>query len=107
MLDQLCTSRNDGADPVECLRQLWAVSIDNQPVSMAAFDAAERMDIGMRGLIGLVPLAGLSPGRHTINVEWNPNSTDQDSPIDDRYTQVSSEYAIHIAFAPGYELQLD
>jgi hypothetical protein len=107
VLDQLCTSPNDGADPVECLRQLWAVSIDNQPVSMAGFDAAERMDIGMRGLIGLVPLAGLSPGRHTINVEWNPNSTDQDVPIDDRYTQVSSDYVIHIAFAPGYELQLD
>ena len=107
VLDQLCTSASEAPDRVECLRGLWAVSIDEQPVSMEGFGTAERKDISMRGLIGLVPLAGLAPGLRTIRVTWNPSATDQDAPIDDRYVQVNVTYAIPIAFAPGYELQLE
>ena len=107
VLDQLCTSGSDAPDPAECLRSLWVVSIDEQPVSMEGFETAERMDIGMRGLIGLVPLAGLAPGLHTISVVWNPSATEQDASIDDRYAQINRTYAIPIAFAPGYELPLE
>jgi hypothetical protein len=107
MLEQLCPDPSDAAERVGCLRQLWAVSIDEQPVSMESFRAAERLDIGMRGLIGLVPMAGLSPGLRTIRVEWNPNLRDEDTLVDDRYTQITSTFDIPIAFAPNYELQLE
>ncbi len=107
MLEQLCPDPSDAADRVECLRKLWSVSIDEQPVSMADFKAAERFDIGMSGLIGLVPMAGLAPGLRTIRVEWNPNLPDQDTLVDDRYAQINSTFNIHIAFAPDYELQIE
>ena len=107
MLEQLCPSPSDAADRVGCLRKLWTVSIDQQPVSMADFKAAERLDIGMRGLIGLVPMTGLAPGLRTIRVEWNPNLPDQDTLVDDRYAQITSTFDIPIAFAPDYELQLE
>ena len=107
MLEQLCPSPSDAADRVECLRKLWSVSIDEQPVSMVDFKAAERFDIGMRGLIGLVPMAGLAPGLRTIRVEWNPNLPDQDTLVDDRYAQINSTFDISIAFAPDYELQIE
>lgn len=106
VLDQLCNLTVD-EENVECLRKLWAVSIDDQSVSMEGFQTAERMDIGMRGLIGLVPMAGLEPGLRNISVEWNPNPINQDTPIDDRYTQINRTFTIPIAFAPDYELQLD
>lgn len=107
VLDRLCTTAAVEGDSTGCLRRLWAVSIDEQPVSIAEFQTAERMDIGMRGLIGLVPLEGLSPGLRTIKVIWNPGASEQDTPIDDRYTQVNRTYVIPIAFAPGYELPLE
>jgi hypothetical protein len=107
ILDQLCGSTDDAEDRVECLRKLWSVSIEDQPVPMAGFAVAERLDIGMRGLIGLVPMSGLKPGLRSIRVEWNPDSTDQDALVDDRYTQINRIYEIPIAFAPDYELQLD
>ena len=107
MLEQLCPSPSDAADRVGCLRKLWTVSIGETPVSMADFKAAERLDIGMRGLIGLVPMTGLAPGLRTIRVEWNPNLPDQDTLVDDRYAQITSTFDIPIAFAPDYELQLE
>ena len=107
VLDQICTGEGAAPDNVDCLRRLWAVSIDGKPVPMEDFAAAECMDIGMRGLMGLVPLAGLAPGLRAIAVQWNPGSTDQDRPIDDRYSQINRTYTIPIAFAPGYELPLE
>lgn len=106
VLEQLCGIANEETDRIACLRQLWSVSVDGRAVPMADFIAAERTDLGMRGLIGLIPLAGLAPGMHAIEVIWNPNATEQDAPLDDRYTQINSTYTIPIAFAPDYELAL-
>jgi hypothetical protein len=83
------------------------VSIDGKPVSITSFEPAERADLGMRGLIGLVPLTGLEPGLCHIEVIWNPGVTDDADPLDDRYAQVNSRYVIPIAFAPGFELPLE
>lgn len=107
LLDQLCGSADQAPDKIDCLRQLWTVSIDGTTVSMSNFVAAERADIGMRGLIGLVPLAGLEPGLRKIEVVWNPNVADDATPLDDRYAQVNITFVIPIAFAPGYELSLE
>lgn len=107
VLDQMCGGAAETGDTIACLRRLWNVAIDGKPVSMAGFESAERSDLGMRGLIGLVPLAGLEPGLRHIEVVWNPDATETAAPLDDRYTQVNSRYVIPIAFAPGYEISVD
>jgi hypothetical protein len=107
VLDQLCGSAEETPDTIACLRQLWTVNIDGEPVSMASFTPAERADLGMRGLIGLVPLAGLKPGLRRIEVVWNPGATEETAPLDDRYAQLNSRYVIPIAFSPGFELPLE
>ncbi|MDX1517391.1 MAG: hypothetical protein R3288_11155 [Woeseiaceae bacterium] len=107
VLDQLCGSAEEAPDKVACLRQLWAVSIEGKPVPLADFVAAERADLGMRGLVGLVPLDGLKPGLRRITVTWNPTATAETVPLDDRYTVVTQQYAIPIAFSPEFERPLD
>ena len=107
VLDVLCGEPGDTAERVECLRQLWTVSIDGTNVPMENFNQAERADLGMRGLIGLVPLIGLEPGLHQIEVAWYPGSAEGAATLDDRYTQRDVRYVIPIAFAPSYEMQLD
>ena len=73
---------------------------------ISSFETAERADIKMRGLVGLVPLMGLKPGLHKIEVIWNPNVADDATPIDDRFSESKLHFTIPIAFAPGYELQV-
>ena len=107
VLDQLCGRAEEVQDRLACLRRLWAVSIEGKPVSMANFESAERADLGMRGLIGLVPLTGLEPGLHRIEVFWNPNPAEEAAPLDDRYTEVSNRFVIPIAFSPAFEMSLD
>lgn len=107
LLDQLCGGAEEAPDPVNCLRQLWTVNIEGKPVSLASFEPAERADLGMRGLIGLVPLAGLDPGLRRIEVVWNPGAAEEAALLDDRYTQVKSRHVIPIAFSPDFELPLD
>ena len=107
VLDKLCGSAEQAPDRVACLRKLWTVSIEGRPVALENFTTAERADIGMRGLIGLVPLSGLQPGLREIEVIWNPGATAEAAPLDDRYTQINSRYVIPIAFSPGFELTLE
>ena len=107
VLDQLCGRAEEAPDRLACLRRLWTVGIDGKPVSMANFEPAERADLGMRGLIGLVPLTGLEPGLRRIEVVWNPSPAEEAAPLDDRYTQVSNRYVIPIAFSPAFEMSLD
>lgn len=106
VLDELCRSTQDGPEQADCLRRLWAVSIEGKPVSMADFLPAERAELGMRGLIGLVPLAGLEPGLREIEVTWSVSTTGGRTPLDDRYEKSSSRYVIPIAFSPSYEMPL-
>ncbi len=107
VLDQLCGSADQAPDRLDCLRQLWSVSIEGTPVDMANFETAERADIGMRGLIGLVPLSGLELGLRHIEVVWNPSAADEAAPLDDRYAQVNTRSVIPIAFSPDFEMPLN
>lgn len=106
MLNRLCPDGPDADSGVDCLRDLWSVSINGTNVSLSSFDTAERMDLNMRGLIGLVPMSGLEPGMHSITVIWNPVAADSEDLVDDRYTANSQTFRIPIAFAPEYELTL-
>lgn len=107
VLDQLCGSAEEAPDPVDCLRQLWTVSIEGKSVPMADFQPAERADLGMRGLIGLVPLIGLEPGLKKIEVVWYPGAADEAAPLDDRYSQLNFVYVIPFAFSPNFEMPLN
>ncbi len=106
LLEEFCKDGADAAERTDCVRSLWTVSIEGTPVPMSSFVPAERADIGMRGLIGLVPLRGVEPGLREIVVTWNPSAAD-DAPLrDDRYAQVVNRVVIPIAFAPDFELPL-
>ena len=107
VLDQLCGSAEEAPDRVECLRRLWVVRIDGRSVPMASFEPAERADLGMRGLIGLVPLTGLEPGLRRIEVVWNPSAAPGAPPLDDRYALLNRNYVIPIAFSPNFETSVD
>ena len=106
ILDQFCDREYDTEAKVACLRKLWQVSIDGTEVPMAEFESAERADLDMRGLIGLVPLAGVEPGLRRIEVLWNPNEIGGTARLDDRYDEATFRYVIPIAFSPGYEMSL-
>jgi hypothetical protein len=105
-LDRLC----DGADrprDSECLKLLWEVRLNGQDVSLAGFLPAERADLRMMGLSGLIPLDDVAPGMHRLTVSWGSSLDPQDRPFDHRYANAQAEFAIPFLFAPGYELELD
>lgn len=56
---------------VECLSRLWQVQLDGTPVDLHDFVPMERRDLDMRGLVGYLPTAGLTPGRHDLSLVWN------------------------------------
>lgn len=107
VLDQFCSGKDEAPDRVDCLRQLWTVSIEGKPVSMTDFEPAERADLRMRGLIGLVPLTGLEPGLRRIEVVWNSGTQVGAASLDDRYAQATSRYVVMIAFSPDFEMPLN
>ena len=69
-LRRSCPKAGDQPARRSCLAGLWRVHIDDKPASLDDFVAAERRDLGMRGLQGYLSLAGLAPGRHALRVEW-------------------------------------
>ena len=107
MLDRLCTETEAEASPVTCLRRLWSVSLNGQLQPLDGFVAAERGDLSMRGLIGLVPVGQLTPGMHTLTVVWNPSAAGTSAAVDDRYDRASSEFDIPFALIPGVEQGLE
>lgn len=66
----------------DCLRRLWEVRLDGQPQSLDAFILSERADLGLRGLSGWLPLNGLAPGPHRLEVIWRPQP-EQDHLVED------------------------
>ncbi|MEO0574684.1 MAG: hypothetical protein AAF004_04410 [Pseudomonadota bacterium] len=106
ILDGLCAGSDDDENPAICLRRLWSVSINDRVVAMDGFIIAERMDLKMRGLIGLVPMTGLQPGMHRIEITWNPEADEDDIPVDDRYSEARRIFSIPIAFSPDIESTL-
>lgn len=105
ILDRLCLDTDD-ENPATCLRKLWSVAVDGVALPMSTFIVAERGDLKMRGLMGLVPLAGLQPGMRRITVVWNPTASNEDRLIDDRLPDNTITYDIPIAFVPTVEMPL-
>lgn len=63
-------SRSEAASA--CLRKLWQVRLDGVEQALDSFVVAERADLGLRGLVGYLPLSGLAAGPHRLEVVWRP-----------------------------------
>jgi hypothetical protein len=85
---------------VACVAALWTITLDGQAVEVAGFLATERRDLGLRGLQGYLPMAGLTPGRHDLLAVWNA-----DGPEDGRERR--REYRVPFWFSPAFEQSLD
>jgi hypothetical protein len=101
VLDTTCDPDSSGLD---CLRRLWQVSLGDRNLSPDELIPAQRFDLNLRGLIGVVPLDGLAPGRHTLELRWNAEG--DASQLDDRYEFEELSYRIPFVFAPAYEIGL-
>jgi hypothetical protein len=79
---QLENGRNDAEGPAaarlatQCMASIWTVTLDGMPVRLDGFLPAERRDLGMRGLMGYIDLRGQAPGRHDLQLVWNPKGED-------------------------------
>jgi hypothetical protein len=52
---------------LDCLAAIHDLRIDGQPVAVA-LDAAEDPQTGQRGMVAMIPTAGLAPGRHELTL---------------------------------------
>ena len=84
------------AQAVACLSAFWTATLDGAPVPLDGFLPAERRDLGMRGLLGYVPIATLAPGRHDLLLVWNAEG-EKEGQLRRR------EYRIPFWFTPGIE----
>ncbi len=107
VLDQICDVSDEDNPPGECLRQLWSLTLAGREVPMADFLPAERFDLGMRGLLGVVSLDGLQPGLHSLEVAWGSTGLAEVNQLDDRYEFTSLTYSVPFLFTPGVERSLD
>src|SRR5690606_12474987 len=82
-----------------CVTTLWSITLDGQPVKVDDFVAAERRDLGMRGLQGYLAMNALAPGPHELVVSWNPDASGGDK-------DATRAYRIPFWFAPPYQLDL-
>lgn len=106
LLEQLCPG-DDAALGAACLARLWSVQLNGEPVDISGVIASERLDLGMRGLLAVVPLGALTPGVQLLSVIWNPHAGAEDVPVDDRYDSARFEYHIPFLFSPDFERPLD
>jgi len=113
LLDRACEPEPEPAPETDsealdseprCLRRLWTVRLNDTEIALDGFLAAERGDLKLRGLIGIVPLRGLEPGLHWLHVRWNPGLVEDEQLIDDRYADLNSDYRIPFLFAPAVEM---
>jgi hypothetical protein len=102
LLTELCADETR-ASGTACLQQLWQATLAGEVLDLSTFLPAERLDLGMRGLIGMVPLSSLEPGLQVLNVVWNPNASADDAPVDDRYSEARFDYQMPFLFAPEFE----
>lgn len=72
-MQRLCpkalVAKGDQASRVQldCLGRIHALAVDGVPLQIA-FDAGEDPATGQRGMVAMIPVAALSPGRHELTV---------------------------------------
>lgn len=72
---------NDAADRrrLSCLQALHPLAIDGVAVSVP-FDAAEDPRTGQRGMLAMIPVRELAPGRHELTIVQAPRKPEPDDP---------------------------
>lgn len=94
------TCAADGAEPAPsrsaCAATLWQVRMGGRQFDPADFVTSERRDMGWRGFQVYLPMEGLLPGRHDLEVVWNPAG--EESGVQRRRV-----YRIPFWLSPGYE----
>lgn len=106
LLEELCPG-DDAALGAGCLTRSWSVALNGEPIDTSGFIPSERWDLGLRGVLGVVPLDGLSPGLQVVSVTWNADASIEDTPMDDRYSAARFEYDIPFLFSPDFERALN
>lgn len=96
--DNLASGPDAARRAVECMAALWTVTLDGQPVALDDFVPIERRELGLRGVVGYLPLAALPPGRHDLRLAWNGQDGGASGMMRKR------EYRIPFWFTPGIEL---
>ncbi|MEM1081504.1 MAG: hypothetical protein AAGH65_07965 [Pseudomonadota bacterium] len=91
VLDRQCSVERDAVD---CLRSLWRVQLSDRKIDALQLVATERRDLNQRGLTGVLPLTGLMPGMHQLEIVWNPSAS-----VESAHT-----YTIPFLFTPDQEL---
>lgn len=89
----------EAAARVACAAGLWQVRLGDREVGTDAFVVTERRDLGLRGFLAYLPMDGLAPGRHDLEVTWNPQGPE----TGERRRRV---YRIPFWLSPGYELSM-
>lgn len=88
----------------DCLARLWQVSIDGKEMPLHGFVVSERADLGLRGLSGFLPLNGLRPGPHRLEVIRRPRP-EQDQLVED-YVPRRTRYVIPFLWSPEAAVEL-
>lgn len=67
---------------LDCLAKVYAPQIDGQPVPNLRFDAANDEASGLRGVLAMIPVGALPPGRHELVVRRARSQlSDADAPV--------------------------
>lgn len=82
----------------DCLKTVWEVRIDGRTVPLDGFLPAERLDLGLRGLSGYLPLNGLVAGPHRLDIIWRPQPERDD--IAEDYVPRRVRYVIPFLWSP-------
>lgn len=83
-----------------CVAGLWTVTLAGEPVDLSGFMASERRDLGLRGLQGYLPMAGLAAGRHDLFLVWNAEGEDSGR-------SRRREYLVPFWLSPGFDQSLE
>ena len=97
VLDVRCADSEQGLD---CLRSLWSVRLDTRSIAPESLLPTERRDLNQRGLTGVLPLTGLAPGMHRLEIVWNHVAEPDDS-------SESQTFSVPFLFSPDQELAAD
>lgn len=88
-------ARCDGREPLGCLRGLWTVRLGDRRMNAGSLLPTERRDLNQRGLTGVLPLTGLAPGVHVLEVGLAAGPADDDAVV---------TFRIPFLFSPDQEL---
>lgn len=94
--------RNTAEGPVaatqarDCIASLWRATLDGEALPLDDFVPIERRDLGMRGLVGYLPIGTLPTGRHDLHLVWNPDGEKTGAAR-------RREYRIPFWFTPGVD----